>query len=300
MGFLDNLESSLNSLERQDERAQSGEAERRAAERSRALSTQPWAEKLKNSQYTKDLFNKSAAAGHRIRAKVYIAWIEQHLRLEARGRILELKPTSDGIVAEFTAQDGAPVRHPVDLKSNPSDLLDAWLAGETAPSVPELQPPKGARQMSDARVYAAAAIAGGVAGLRSMMAPAIVSQFTTSGLLHNPAFAAIAPVLAVGEAIADKLPFMPNRTLPGSVVVRAISGGLSGAGITSGNRRPVFWGVVIGAAAAIGTTYAAFYLRRGAAKSLHVPDALVAFAEDALAVAAGVSALRAITARTES
>ena len=153
--------------------------------------------------------------------------------------------------------------------------------------------------MSDAKVYAAAAIAGGVAGLRSMTAPAIVSQFTTSGLLHNRTFAAISPVLAIGEAIADKLPFMPNRTLPGSVVFRAISGGFSGAAITSGHRRPVVWGIVIGAAAAIGATYAAFYLRRSAAKNLHVPDALVAFAEDALAVGAGVSALRAITGRTE-
>ena len=154
--------------------------------------------------------------------------------------------------------------------------------------------------MSDAKVYAAAAIAGGVAGLRSMTAPAIVSQFTTSGLLHSPTLAAITPVLAIGEAIADKLPFMPNRTMPGSVVFRAISGGLSGAGITSGHRRPAFWGAVIGAAAAIGATYAAFHLRRSAVKKLHVPDALVAFAEDTLAVGAGVSALRAIAAHTEA
>lgn len=133
MGFLDNLENSLNSLERQEERGQHGEAERRAAERSRTLSTQPWAEKLKNSQFTKDLFNESAAAGHRIRAKVYIAWIEQRLRLEARGRILELKPYADGIVAEFTAHDGTPVRRRVDLNSRPGDLLNEWLAGESAP-----------------------------------------------------------------------------------------------------------------------------------------------------------------------
>ena len=149
--------------------------------------------------------------------------------------------------------------------------------------------------MSDAKVYAAAAVAGGVAGMRSMAAPAIVGQFTNSGLLHSAVATKIAPILAVGEAIADKFPFMPNRTMPAAVIARAISGGVSGAAITTGNRKPAFWGVVIGATAAIGATYAAFHLRRKLASALHLPDALVAFAEDALVVGAGISALRSIT-----
>jgi uncharacterized membrane protein len=153
--------------------------------------------------------------------------------------------------------------------------------------------------MSDARIYAAAAIAGGVAGLRSMTAPAVVSQFSDAGLLHGPVTGLMTPLLALGEVIADKLPFMPNRTLPGSVIVRGVSGGVSGAAITSSRRLPAFWGAVIGAAAAVGTTYGAFHLRRKIGKSLHVPDVLVAFAEDAVAVSVGVSAMRRL-ARPES
>ena len=133
MGFLDNLENSLNNLERQEERNPGEAGRRRAAERSRAVSVQPWAEKLKNSDYTKELFNKSAAAGHRIRAKIYIAWLEQCLRLEARGRVLELKPTPDGIVAEFAAGDGSRVVRKVDLNADPGLLLDEWLSGEQPP-----------------------------------------------------------------------------------------------------------------------------------------------------------------------
>jgi hypothetical protein len=133
MGFLDNLENSLNSLERQDERDHGEAARRRTAERSRAATVQPWADRLKTSGYTKELLDKAAVAGHRIRAKVYIAWIEYSLRLEARSRILELKPTSEGIVAEFTAHDGAAVVRAIDLNSDPASLLEEWLSGEEPP-----------------------------------------------------------------------------------------------------------------------------------------------------------------------
>jgi uncharacterized membrane protein len=103
------------------------------------------------------------------------------------------------------------------------------------------------------------------------------------------------PVLAIGEAVADKLPFMPNRTQAGSLAFRAVSGGVSGAAIASARRKPAFWGAVIGAAAAVGATYGAFHLRRRVGKSLHVPDAVVALAEDALAVSVGVAAMRRLT-----
>lgn len=152
--------------------------------------------------------------------------------------------------------------------------------------------------MSDAKIYAAAAVAGGVAGLRSLAAPAIVSRFgraQNAGLLNYSLAAKIIPVLAVGEAIADKLPFMPNRTLAPSVAFRAISGGISGAAIATAKRKPAFWGVVLGAAAAVGATYGAYHLRRKISKGLHVPDAIVALAEDTLAVSAGFAALRCLT-----
>jgi hypothetical protein len=126
MGFLDNLEDNLKTLEREDERDGSAH-ERRQSERASALAAAPWAEKLKSSPFTSDLMNKAAEAGHRIRAKVYMAWLGNTLRLEVRGRKLELRPTADGIQAVFLEGADEVRSHPLDLSSDPGNLLDEWL-----------------------------------------------------------------------------------------------------------------------------------------------------------------------------
>ncbi len=126
MGFLDNLENSLKSLESREERDPNAHR-KREDDRTRALAVAPWSEKLRNSNYTKQLFDNAAAAGHRIRTKVYMAWFDGTLRLEARERRLELKPTPDGIVAEFAEPDGRSRTRPVDLDSDPQELIAEWL-----------------------------------------------------------------------------------------------------------------------------------------------------------------------------
>ncbi len=126
MDFLDNLENSLKSLESVEERDGSRER-RRSEDHARTLAVAPWSEQLKNSDYTKQLFNKAAEAGHRIRTKVYMAWFDGTLRLEARQRRLELKPTPDGIVAEFTQPDGQSQTKPIDLGGDPHTLITEWL-----------------------------------------------------------------------------------------------------------------------------------------------------------------------------
>jgi hypothetical protein len=127
MGFLDNLEDNLKSLERQDERDHSAH-ERRQAERADALAIAPWAEKLKTSSFTKELMNKAAEAGHQIRAKIYMTWLGTTLRFEARGRKLELRPTADGVLAVFLEGLDEIKSRPVDLDSDPADLVREWLA----------------------------------------------------------------------------------------------------------------------------------------------------------------------------
>jgi hypothetical protein len=134
MCFLDNLENSLKSLESREER-DPREAARRDSDRSRELAAAPWAERLKTSEYTKQLMEKSAVAGHRIRAKIYLAWVDTTLRLEARGKTLELRPTPDGIVVRYLNVAGEEVQAPVDLNSDPSALLDKWLEGEKPPAI---------------------------------------------------------------------------------------------------------------------------------------------------------------------
>ncbi len=126
MDFLDSLENSLKNLESQQER-DPGAATRRNEERARSLAVAPWAEQLKSSQFTKDLLEQAAVTGRRLRTKIYVAWLESTLRLEARGRRLDLEPTPHGIEANFLEPDGESSRTRVDLTSDPSDLLRAWL-----------------------------------------------------------------------------------------------------------------------------------------------------------------------------
>lgn len=127
MSFLDNLENSLKSLESSEER-DPGEQRRKDDDRMRARAAAPWAEKLRTSDYTQRLFEQAAIAGHRIRTKIYMAWIESTLRLEARGRRLELQPASDGITASMIEPEGSTQTLPIDLNGRPEDLLERWLA----------------------------------------------------------------------------------------------------------------------------------------------------------------------------
>jgi hypothetical protein len=126
MDFLDNLENSLKNLEAREERDPQAE-KRKSEERARTLAIGPWAEKLKSSSFTSSLFDKAAVAGHRLRTKIYVAWLDTTLRLEAKGRKLDLEPTPDGIRATFLEPDGSTSQQPVDLDSDPDALLQAWL-----------------------------------------------------------------------------------------------------------------------------------------------------------------------------
>jgi hypothetical protein len=126
MGFLDDLENSLKGLEAQEERDGAANL-RRKDERERTLAAAPFFEQLRSSDYVKQLYDKAAVAGHRFRMKVYMAWLDTTLRLEARERRLELKPTVDGIIAEFIEPDGTSRVQPIDLRDDPQKLLDQWL-----------------------------------------------------------------------------------------------------------------------------------------------------------------------------
>ena len=126
MGFLDNLESSLKSLESREERDPEP-GKRRQEQQARTLAAAPWAEQLKNSPFTQALMEQAALTGHRLRTKIYIAWLDTTLRLEAKGRKLDLEPTPIGIQANFIEPDGTASHEPLDLASDPEDLLKRWL-----------------------------------------------------------------------------------------------------------------------------------------------------------------------------
>jgi uncharacterized membrane protein len=153
--------------------------------------------------------------------------------------------------------------------------------------------------MRNLEAFAGAALLGALAGMRSMAAPAAVAQLSRKGALAGlpgplafvtgSRFLTSASVLAVGELVADKLPFTPNRTAAGPLLGRALMGGASGAVICLAKRRSVLAGALIGATAAVGAAYGAYELRREAVRRLRVPDMVVALAEDALVGVAGAA-----------
>ena len=129
MDFLDSLENSLKNLEQQDERSSDALLRQQEA-RKLAQNAAPWAEKLKSSRYTKTLLDKATVAGHHLRSKMYMAWLDTTLRLEVRGRWCELRPTAEGIVAEFIDPNQQTRSEAIDLKSRPEELLSHWLGNE--------------------------------------------------------------------------------------------------------------------------------------------------------------------------
>ena len=128
MSFLDNLENSLKSLESRDERDTGRERERREAEGSAKRAAAPHAERLRNSPFTAALLEHATRLGFAKRTKVHIVWLDTTLRLEAREKRLDLRPTPDGVVGVFT-ENGEELRSkPIDLDGDPEKLAREWLA----------------------------------------------------------------------------------------------------------------------------------------------------------------------------
>jgi uncharacterized membrane protein len=125
--------------------------------------------------------------------------------------------------------------------------------------------------------YGCEAAIGAVCGLRTFTGPAVVA---------GPAHRNILVLLAAGELIADKLPFMPNRTDPPSLAARFISGAICGMAIAGRRKRGerILSGIV-GGTAALAAAYAGLQYRR----HVKLPPLPAALLEDAVAVGAGTA-----------
>ena len=98
--------------------------------------------------------------------------------------------------------------------------------------------------MSTPQTLLLAFLIGVVSGLRSLTAPAVVAWAARRNWinLHDSAVSfmgssvavVVFSVLALGELVADKLPWIPSRTTVVGIVPRLVFGGLSGAAIASG------------------------------------------------------------------
>jgi uncharacterized membrane protein len=136
---------------------------------------------------------------------------------------------------------------------------------------------------------------GFVDGLRSMTAPAVVCWAAHFGWLHfagtkfafieSPITLAVFTLLAVVELVLDKLPNTPSRTAPVGLIARIVMGGASGMALAAGAGISVSLGAVIAVIGAIAGTFSGYHVRHAIVSNVHVPDLVVAVAEDAMAIA---------------
>lgn len=147
------------------------------------------------------------------------------------------------------------------------------------------------------RIQAAFAFAlglGFVAGLRTFTAPVMISWAAYLGVLHleqspfpwmgSTAVVAVLSLLAAGEYVGDLLPKTPNRTAPGPLIARIISGGLSGACLCAANRLPLLAGALLGGIGAVIGAFSGYEIRRRLVAALKVKDAMIAIPEDLVAI----------------
>lgn len=130
MGFLDNLENDLKSLEGNVERDPAAAARQQAVResaRAAALAAAPHAEQLRNSKFTAELLNQAVMLGRVRRMAVRMLWMGSTLRLEAREHFLELRPTAEGVRAHFLNGGVEKESLPVDFSGRPEDLARRWL-----------------------------------------------------------------------------------------------------------------------------------------------------------------------------
>jgi uncharacterized membrane protein len=150
--------------------------------------------------------------------------------------------------------------------------------------------------------YLLAFLIGIVAGLRSMTAPAAVSWASYVGRLHLGgtwlAFLGsrwtpwILTLLALGELVADQLPFTPSRTAPLGFGGRIVTGALSGAAVgTAGGA--MLGGAIAGVAGAVVGTLGGHSFRAWLAAALG-NDRPAAFIEDAIAISAALAICMAL------
>jgi uncharacterized membrane protein len=135
-----------------------------------------------------------------------------------------------------------------------------------------------------------AALLGAATGMRSTVALAALILRRSDGLpavLHHQAARSAAAIADAGEHVIDKLPQTPSRLDPPGLIGRAVSASLAAAVVArSGHRRPVP-AMAIASACALAAAKVCHDAR--AALARHVPDPVVAVAEDALAI--GLAAL---------
>jgi uncharacterized membrane protein len=135
-------------------------------------------------------------------------------------------------------------------------------------------------------VFGLALAIGFVAGLRSMVAPALVAwaaycgwidlQDTSVTWMSSTGAVVIFSLLAVGELIGDKLPFVPTRTQPFPLSARILLGAFCGLCFSAAMHQPLFPGATVGAIGGLVGAFVGYRIRRWLVEQLHARDWVIA------------------------
>jgi uncharacterized membrane protein len=131
-------------------------------------------------------------------------------------------------------------------------------------------------------------------GLRTFTPPAAVAWAAhlgwlklegTLALIGSAPAVAIFTLLAAAELVADKMPWIPNRTSIPGLIARIIMGKLAGACVAAAGGQSMWLGALCGAVGGILGCFGGYYARTRSVKALNKPDIYVALAEDLICVA---------------
>ncbi|MFB1483575.1 hypothetical protein [Corallococcus sp. RDP092CA] len=145
---------------------------------------------------------------------------------------------------------------------------------------------------------------GVLAGMRSMTAPALLSRELSRkptralkralpGLTSRKVSQRLG-LLALGEVLGDKSPTAPARTAFPILTGRVLSGAITGAAVSRKRRGARLGLTLIGAGAAIASSYVFYGFRRLMTQRLRVPNVAAGLVEDGLALALGSRLTRAL------
>ncbi|HEU4994135.1 MAG TPA: hypothetical protein VFT29_04920 [Gemmatimonadaceae bacterium] len=126
-------------------------------------------------------------------------------------------------------------------------------------------------------------------GTREALIP-LALLAAASGARTWSGVAAIAPRtrgFALGELVYDKVPSVPDRTSPASLLGRIMAGALVGAMVAGRTRRKRGESAVVGGFVAFASAHATYRLRR--ALSARLPAVAAALLEDAIVVGAAAT-----------
>jgi uncharacterized membrane protein len=142
-------------------------------------------------------------------------------------------------------------------------------------------------------VLALAFIIGVLNGLRSFTPPAVTAWAAyvrwiklqgALALIGSVPVVAIFTLLAAFELVADKMPWIPNRTTTMSLAARAVMGALTGACIAAAGGQSAVIGAVCGVGGAMAGAFGGYHARKRSVQALRVPDIYVALVEDLICI----------------